>query len=201
MTTDTLIAGLIGKSVCDQAQGLLVSPLTVSCSHEHAGFPASLSISTATFVATLKDLISCIDAQQIPLTVLINAHGGNYAAANVAQESNIVRPHVFLCPTRQHWQAAVTAAGIETSISEDMHGGEIETSILLHAMPEVVQTHLIEDWKAPSRPLLTLYGMKHYTKSGIIGFPSKATPEKGKILLERLSAEICNDIEAILLNQ
>lgn len=201
VTTDTLIAGLIGKAVCDQAGGLLVSPLTVSCSHEHAGFPASLSISTETFVGVLKDLIASIEAQKIPLTVLINAHGGNYVTGNVAQESNVDRAHVFLCPTRQHWQNAMVYAGIEKSISEDMHGGEVETSILLHAMPEVVQTDLIEDWEATSRPLLTLYGMKHYTKSGIIGFPSKATSEKGSRLLDKLTAEICNDIESILLNQ
>ena len=201
VTTDTLIAGLIGKSVCDQAGGLLVSPITVSCSHEHAGFPASLSISTTTFVAALKDLIASIDAQQIPLTVLINAHGGNYAAANVAQESNVVRPHVFLCPTRQHWQAAMLEAGIESSISEDMHGGEVETSLLLHAMPEVVQTDLIEDWEAPSRPLLTLYGMSHYTKSGVIGFPSRATPQKGERLLRSITGEICKNIEDILSGQ
>ena len=146
----------------------------------------------------LNDLITSIKAQKIALTVLLNCHGGNYVIGNVAQELNVVRPRVLIAPGRQHWNAALPYAGIETPFSEDMHGGEIETSILLHAMPEVVQQHLIEDCPVSERPLLTLFGMSHYTKGGIIGFPSRATAEKGKRLIEKLTPLVGDDIEAVL---
>lgn len=201
VTTDTLIAGLIGKAICDEYGGFLVSPITVTCSHEHAGFPSSLSISAETLIHVLKDLVASIESSGIPLTVLINGHGGNYAIGNVAQELNASRARVFVTPTRQHWQAAMLHAGVEKTISEDMHGGEVETSILMHAMPEVVRYDQIEDWEATERPLLTLLGMRHYTKSGIIGFPSKATPEKGRLLVEKITEVIGADIKLILANQ
>jgi creatinine amidohydrolase len=70
----------------------------------------------------------------------------------------------------------------------------------MHAMPEVVRYDKIEDWEATERPLLTLFGMRHYTKSGIIGFPSKATPEKGRLLIEKMAEVIGTDIKAILVN-
>lgn len=200
ITTDTLIAGLIAKSVCDQFNGFLVSPVTVTCSHEHAGFPFSVSISAATLIAVIEDQVASIEAQGIPLTVIVNGHGGNYVIGNIAQELNVSRPRVFLCPGRQHWQEAMDFAGVESSISADMHGGEIETSILMHAMPDVVRESKIEDCESTDRPLLSLYGMTHYTDSGIIGFPSRATPEKGQKILQKMTELIGRDIRHILSN-
>jgi creatinine amidohydrolase len=65
-----------------------------------------------------------------------------------------------------------------------MHGGEGETSILLHRFPEVVRSgyedvdHVVND-----RRHLLSEGMRHYTSSGIIGRPSLASAEKGGRLL------------------
>ncbi len=198
VTTDTLIASLIGKSVCDSYKGLLVSPITITCSHEHAGFPACLSISAETLIHVLKDLVTSIEANGILLTVLINGHGGNYVIGNIAQELNMSKPRVLMCPARQHWEVAMAHAGVENTVSADMHGGELETSILMHAMPEVVKVDRIEDCEATNRPLLTLYGMRHYTQHGIIGFPSKATPKKGELLLAGLTKVIGEEIKRVL---
>ncbi|MCX7176058.1 MAG: creatininase family protein [Proteobacteria bacterium] len=198
VTTDTLVAAVLSKAVCDAYSGLLISPITISCSHEHVGFPASFSISAETLARVLKDLIGSIQAQGIAFAVIVNGHGGNYIVGNVAQELNMLGPRVFVCPTRQHWQVAMKYAGVEKSISEDMHGGEVETSILLHAMPEVVRMDKIEDCEATERPLLTLHGIRRYTQSGIIGFPSKATPKKGQLLLEKMTEVIGMDIEDLL---
>ena len=197
VTTDTLIASLLAKSVCDSYGGLLVPPITVTCSHEHASFPACLSISAETLIRILKDLVSSIEANGIELTVLINGHGGNYVIGNVAQELNFSKPRVMVCPSRHHWESAIAHAGVESTLSDDMHAGELETSLLLYTMPEVVKMELIEDWEANDRSLLTLYGMRRYTKSGIIGFPSKASPKKGALLLESITRTIGEDIEGV----
>ena len=198
VTTDTLIASLIAKSVCDSYEGLLVSPITITCSHEHIGFPACLSISAETLIHVLKDLVASIEANSIALTVLVNGHGGNYVIGNIAQELNVSKPRVLVCPARQHWEFAMAHAGVESTVSADMHGGELETSILLHEMPEVVKTDRIQDCDAKDRSLLTLYGMRHYTKHGIIGFPSKASPKKGELLLAGLTKVIGEEIQRVL---
>ncbi len=199
VTTDTLIAGILAKQLCERHGGLLVSPLGVTCSHEHAGFPGTLSISPRTLIAVVTDLVVAIESHGIALTVLLNGHGGNYVIGNVAQELNVIGPRVLMCPARQHWQAAMDRAGIEHSMSADMHGGELETSILLYAMPEAVRSERMQaDWEAPDRPLLTLYGMRHYTTSGVIGFPSSATAEKGRVVVEEMTRILGSEIEAIL---
>ena len=72
-----------------------------------------------------------------------------------------------------------------------MDGGEGETSILLHYSPSSVGA----DWesadhKADERPDLLMRGMRGYTKSGIIGWPSLATAEKCAALVRELVAAI-----------
>src|ERR687888_392692 len=44
-----------------------------------------------------------------------------------------------LFPSEVDWARARTAAGTETPVDDDMHAGELETSILLHAHPKLVR--------------------------------------------------------------
>ena len=102
---------------------------------------------------TTDTLIACILTSQIAQTymyqsvthsglsalVVVNAHGGNDVLRNIVQEHSASGRRAGLYPARQDWEEARQAAGLETSGHEDMHAGEIETSILLHACPEMVR--------------------------------------------------------------
>jgi creatinine amidohydrolase len=79
------------------------------------------------------------------------------------------------------------AAGLVSLGHEDMHAGEIETSILLHAHPELVRDgYQAADWVADDRRHLLTAGMGEYTRSGVIGRPSLGSAEKGKAVLASL---------------
>lgn len=132
------------------------------------------------------------------MTVLISGHGGNYVVYNFAQEANVVRPAVLVGLTTQHWELAAEFAGVETLVPDDMHGGEMETSLMLYAYPHYVRREAICDWSAPHRPLLTLMGLQHYTPTGVIGFPSRATAEKGRLLLDGLRRAIGTELEPLI---
>ena len=198
VTTDTLIALTVSQAVCDQYDGLLLPPIGVSCSHEHASFAGTLSVSTPTLFHVLRDIKFSTDAQRIPILVLISAHGGNYVVYNFAQEANVLGPSVLIGLTSLHWEEAAKDAGIVTAVNDDMHGGEMETSILLHAYPHVVRREKITNWHAPDRRLLTLTGMRHYTPNGVIGFPSRGTAEKGRLLIEGLRNAIGKDLDPLI---
>jgi len=75
---------------------------------------------------------------------------------------------------------------------------ELETSILLHAMPEVVRSGSTDaDWDAPQRPYLLALGMAAYTDSGVIGKPSAGTAEKGKAILDSLTRSLPGHLRAL----
>jgi creatinine amidohydrolase len=185
LSTDTLIACLIAREVADHYGLLLLPPMTIACSHEHAGWPGTVSISAATLHAIIGDVTTSLKASGVHRLLIVNGHGGNYVLSNIVQEASVAGPGMALFPARDDWRAAREAAGCETDNSGDMHAGELETSILLHALPDLVRpTYATADHEAPSRPHLLTLGMRGYTTSGVIGRPSLATAEKGKALLD-----------------
>lgn len=187
LATDTIIACAIGEGLARAYDLRLLPPLTFSCSHEHASFPGTVSISPATLAAIVTDILADLSRTGIERLVLVNAHGGNYVLSNAAQQANVVRPTILLFPSSSVWAAARTAAGCVTTVHDDMHAGEAETAILLHLAPELVSEEWIQnDCEVPSRPYLTLVGVHGYSPTGVIGTPSKATPEKGRLLLTAL---------------
>jgi creatinine amidohydrolase len=187
LATDTIIACVIAKAVAESYPVLHLPPISIACSHEHQAWPGTVSISAATLYSVVFDIHNSLQQSSIHNLVLINAHGGNYVLKNIVQEATVARPCMALFPTSSDWQTARTAAALTTNDHEDMHAGELETSILLHTHPELVRDgYETGDHTANERPALLTVGMRGYTKSGVIGRPSLASAAKGKDLLTSL---------------
>jgi creatinine amidohydrolase len=187
LATDTIVASLIAERVAARYGLFCLAPVTFSCSHEHEGFAGTVSLTAQTLIAVVADIRASLERRGVSRLVMVNGHGGNYVLSNIAQEANVRRPTVGLFPGRDDMSAAREASGMTTTTSEDMHGGEWETSILLHAYPDLVRDgYLDSDHKSDTRPYLHLLGMAGYTESGIIGQPSLATAEKGERALASL---------------
>ena len=188
LITDTIVAQLIAARIAEDYNLFLLPPVTMSCSHEHVGFAGTVSISSQTLYAIIADIRASLRTSGIERLVLVNGHGGNYVLSHVAQEANIAEVAVALFPGRPEWQKARDAAGLQTTISEDMHAGELEVSLLLHAAPDLVsKSYAEQDHLATDRPHLFMTGMRALTDNGIIGRPSLGTAEKGALILESLS--------------
>jgi creatinine amidohydrolase len=166
---------------------MVLPPITISCSHEHAAWRGTVSISARTLHQVVTDIYASLVASGIHRLVLISGHGGNYVLANVAQEASVDGPRIAVFPQWPEWDQARADAGMETNNHEDMHSGELETSILLATYPDVVRPgYETADWTADDRPYLLTLGMAGYTKSGVIGRPSLATADKGTAALSSL---------------
>jgi creatinine amidohydrolase len=107
--------------------------------------------------------------------------------SNAVQEANAESRRMALYPGRDDWEVARKQAGLTSSSHDDMHAGEIETSLLLHVCPEVVGEGFASADHVTDRPDLLVLGMLGYTTSGVIGRPSQATAAKGKAVLESLT--------------
>ena len=195
LVTDTVIACTIARELAAAHPVQLLSPVTISCSQEHSGWPGTVSISARTLSLVVADVFDSLRRAGVPKLVLVNGHGGNYVLSNVVQEA---AGDMALFPMSGDWDAARSAAGVETPSRSDMHAGEVETSILLHAHPDLVRPgyesgdHLADD----RRHLLTT-GMPHYSESGVIGRPSLASASKGRDLLAGLVAAFGDRLAAL----
>lgn len=198
LITDTVVASLIAGEIAAAYELWLLPPITVSCSHEHSAWAGTVSLRTSTLIQVIDDIAESARRNGADRLVLVNGHGGNYVLSNVTQEANTSTPTRALFPGRHDWENARLAAGMETSNSEDMHGGELEVSLLLHAAPDLVgDDYKSADHQADYRPHLLTLGMRAYTESGIIGRPSAATPEKGRALLESLTKDFESHLRAL----
>ncbi|WP_432010080.1 creatininase family protein [Streptomyces cucumeris] len=187
LITDTVVACAIASEIAAVHPVLALPPITVSCSHEHADWPGTVSISAATLHAVVRDIAVSLRASGVHALVVINGHGGNYVLRNVVQESAGTGMRMALFPGSADWAAARERAGVQTPSHSDMHAGELETSILLRVRPELVRPGQEKaDWIADDRKHLLTLGMSAYTESGVIGRPSLASAEKGKQLLAGL---------------
>jgi creatinine amidohydrolase len=183
LATDTVIASTITRALSTAYPVLELPPITISCSHEHAAWPGTVSISATTLYAVVQDIAASLRRSGITKLVLVNAHGGNYVLANVVQESS----GMALFPTEPDWVTARAAAGLESPMLSDMHAGEIEVSILLHAHPHTVRPDYPKhDHLADDRTHMLTLGLEAYTRSGVVGLPSLATAEKGRDVLASL---------------
>lgn len=188
LMTDSAIACAIAKEIATEYNLFLLPPITFSCSHEHSTFPGTVSIRATTLARIVEDVLDSLRQSGIERLAIVNGHGGNYVLQNVVQQANVGGPRVTLFPGREDWDKARQRAGMTTTGHEDMHAGELETSILLHAAPELIRAgYESADWRADDRPHLLVSGIGKYTPSGVIGFPSLGTAEKGKDALSALT--------------
>ncbi len=198
LTTDTIVACAIAQRISAEYALLLLPPVTVSCSHEHSGFAGTVSISARTLISVVTDVAESLRAAGVDRLAVVNGHGGNYVLSNIVQEANVVGPRMTLFPTRQDWETARAAAGLGSAASDDMHAGEAEVSMLLHACPEVVRDdYRHSDWVANPRPHLLVTGIRGYTDSGVIGQPSLGTAEKGRAILDSLTRSFKAHLELL----
>jgi creatinine amidohydrolase len=196
LSTDTIVACAIAERIALRYDLLLLPPITIACSHEHAGFDGTVSISAKTLYDVIADVRSSLEQRGLRRLLLVNGHGGNYVLGNVVQEANVGERRMALFPHRDDWTHARKAGGLVTDSHEDMHGGELETSILLFVAPDMVRPSYAEaDWIASDRTHLHIRGMGPYAPAGLIGRPSLATRQKGEQVLDDLVASAAAHLE------
>jgi creatinine amidohydrolase len=187
LTTDTVVAATLAAEIAAAYPVRRLPPITISCSHEHAAWPGTVSISATTLAAIVRDVAASVHRAGVTSLVLVNGHGGNYVLGNVVQEASLGPLSMALFPGEPDWDAARAAAGLVTSGVSDMHAGELETSILLHTHPHLVTPPLDGlDVLADDRRHLLSRGLQAYTDTGVVGRPSLAAARKGRDLLASL---------------
>ena len=129
----------------------------VSC--EHAGFAGTLELSVETAAAAWADVARCVARAGVRKLVLYNSHGGNHALAEVVARRCRLE-HGVLCVLAMNLAQGVAPGGPcadmfpEDEARYGIHGGALETSLMLHLRPELVALDAARDFAsaAAERP-------------------------------------------------
>jgi creatinine amidohydrolase len=186
-TTDTEIASAVAEYLAESCGGVLTPPLAIGASGEHREFPGTVSLGTEALEAVLIELVRSV-ASWAARTVIVNGHGGNIDALSSAV------PRL-----RSEGHDVAWLPGAVGSL-RDSHAGLAETSVMLALRPESVRMALAAPGEtgplAELMPVLTEKGVRALSPSGVLGDPSGATAENGRLLLERLRAEARDRLSA-----
>jgi creatinine amidohydrolase len=141
--TDTAIAegmiALLAKRAPPEL-GILVLPLQpVGKSNEHLISPGTLTFSAETLLRMLLEIGASVRRAGLRKLVLANSHGGN--ASVIATAARELRVQHGMLVVATHWQWFGCPEGLYdvTEARHGIHGGDIETSLMLDFRPELVR--------------------------------------------------------------
>jgi creatinine amidohydrolase len=212
LATDTLINNLLLGSALEKLPASLsvyaLPPVHYGKSNEHIGFPGTLSVSAATFMAVLRDLGASIASAGFRRLALYNTHGGNTALIDVMARD--LRAEFRLRTFALHGSAGANFEGLAPQErAYGFHAGEVETAFLLASVPELVDcsaytANYIADSAKPemllpeNAPATFAWLTADIAASGVMGDPRPATAEKGARWLDQAATRLAAALEAML---
>jgi creatinine amidohydrolase len=200
------LATVVDLAIGDR--GLILPTVQVGYSAHHNDLPGTLSVRHETLLAEITNLVASVFDQGFTTVVILNGHGGNQSIGNVALEQlGVSYPENRIVFT-SWWQVAQPEL---LQISESGPGGvghacELETSLILHIAPSLVDVAAIPergnaphfDWNGADmlRGSRARMFERHSALSpnGVMGEPTLASAAKGSdvtdAVVEKLTAII-----------
>jgi creatinine amidohydrolase len=209
---------LIGEAYLARVRELLPAALPVTflplqpvgISTEHIDYPGTLTLPTDVALKEWMAIGERVAQAGIRKLVIVTSHGGNSAAMSLVAQD--LRAHHGLLVVTTSWSRFGAPDGLFSAeeIRHGIHGGAVETSIMLARHERHVRTDKIADfrpasvamekdyrWLSVHRPAPFAWQAQDLHSSGAAGDATLASAEKGEILLDhgaRAFCELLSDI-------
>ena len=210
LDTDAFLAEQVAIAASRLSGDIVLPPITHGYNEKELTFAGTTSLPAEVFLTVVNGIGRSLQRSGWKRMVIVNGHGWNNdiirTATHVLNEADDF--HVACC---SYWSlcASEVAELRESPVPGGMaHGCEFETSLMLHLRPDSVQMAKAKDEISYRRmrhlhhDLLVKSAMfmpeqfDELSESGVIGCPSFATAEKGRVWFEaaaRRLAEFLGD--------
>ena len=190
--TDTLIAeGMLAElraRLPDDLDVRLLPVQAVGKSNEHLFAAGTVSLTAATALAAWTEIGLSVARAGIRKLVVVNSHGGNLDLVSILSRELRVRAGM-LCVKCQ-WAGFGHPDGMfpPDELRFGIHGGDVETSLMLHFRPETVDMSAARDFRStaevaaipPVGPISYGWIATDVNPAGVAGNAAAATAEKGR---------------------
>jgi creatinine amidohydrolase len=204
--TDTILVTGVADGVERALPGevLQLPTLWFGASHHHLRFGATLSAHVDTHVQMLCDLLTPLLEDGWQRLLVLNGHGGNVDTMQTALRRLQPRFRDRVLAAASYWDlaAAEMAERAEGPRKSMGHACEMETAMMLALRPDLVRRDQIQD--DPPREDSALHGvylaedMRQRTDHGAVGYPERATAEKGKAMLAAAVERTADVVRALV---
>ncbi len=132
---------------------LVLPPQSVGKSDEHNRFPGTLSIPAETLIRHWNAIGDSVARTGLRRIAFFNSHGGNPPVMDIVARDLRAR-HGMLAVTANWWNLVDLENWFDPNeIEHGIHGGEIETSMMLHLRPDLVDMGKAADFVSSGRAL------------------------------------------------
>lgn len=181
-----------------EADVLVLPALPYGKSDEHLAFPGTLALSAETLAAVWREVAASVVRAGGRRILFFNAHGGQMALMDIVARDLRIRHGILAVACS--WFRATPLAGLfpKAEIEHGIHGGDIETSVMLALHGDLVAMDRAEDFVPltveieRSGSSLTAEGAVGFGwqaqdlhPAGVCGDAAAATAEKGRAVIDR----------------
>ncbi|HEY5513683.1 MAG TPA: creatininase family protein [Geomonas sp.] len=198
LSTDTIEAYEVGKRAAERIPLFVAPPVHYGSCRSTARHPGTISISTGTLKALLKDIVRSLHAQGMRNFIALTGHAGgaHRMALQDAGEELIAEIAEINMAVVTEYDLAKEAGAHLIETPGDSHAGEIETSRIMHSHPHLVKGVGVSEY--PSFPTGILVRDKQsFWPGGVWGDPTKATAEKGRMLESVVADKVVELVRAL----
>jgi creatinine amidohydrolase len=200
--SDSLAAEAIARRVAARIGAKCLPLIPVGYSADLMSFPGTLSVEPEAFKAYLTGVCESLMKWGFTKFLFFNTHLGNVRLIDQVADELLADP-VVRCLQIDWWRFAARL-GADLWESGDWavgHAGELGTSVMLYLTPDLVHTERQVDFIPETNPWpsgVDVYKpYRKLTASSIMGNPSTATVEKGRVVVERSLEEIARIAEGV----
>lgn len=183
--TDYFIANAYAAAVGEKLGALVYPTIPFSNCYEHMGSCGTLGFRPQTLMNMVEDLVLGLYNQGFRKIGIVMSHGGIFSVPPIVRQLNALHNDLQVVCTLMHFYTDKVNALLETE--GEVHAGEHETSVMMHIKPETVKKEKIPGTDCmPDYPqaFLNFAPILSFSKTGVWGRPSLASPEKGQIFFD-----------------
>jgi creatinine amidohydrolase len=178
--TDLTVVSEICRRVTEELDAFLIPAIPFSMSECHGTMGGTVWLKPTTLAAVLRDVALSLNEQGFRGLLVINGHGGNFILEPVIQEINKELSSFAVVMPVDAWAAPWDGEAIFESKGDDIHAGEMETSIQLFLDPAHVKPSGEDCVPSLGREYLDYAQMPLLSPEGVWGCPELGRADKGE---------------------
>jgi creatinine amidohydrolase len=203
LCTDSLQAEYVAVEVSKRTGCLIVPPFRQGICNAGRNFPGTISIGFQTLYLLAKDVLSELDRNGFNRIIVLSGHAGSshmtalkIAAQEVVRERQNMKVRKTRIMVLSDYDFADELREKVGFPSSDGHAGGIETSRVM-----AIRTDLVKEGGEASFPIMPRFEVvadpETFFPNGVMGDPTLASEEKGKILNEYIVEQVTKLVEEL----
>jgi len=195
--TDSFLPTYLAEKVAEKTNALVLPPIPFGDSWDFNNFAGTISVDPEVLIGFYTSIMKGVFKHRIRYLVVLNGHGGNVPALKIAAKSATEKGECVAIIV--NWWRDL-AENARTSVEETPggHGAEDETSEVMHVRPDLVDMSKAVSHRVVSKfEIIAGSYREELLPSAMYGDPRKATPEKGRLIMEQAEEELIELIKQL----